>query len=280
MVNITQTCRDLAELKSNAATACRLLFQECYKAGIRNIFITETYRSPERQKYLYQQGRTRPGQIVTWTLNSNHSSRLAWDIACSHPSPLYDILTLTRVGAIARRLGITWGGDWRNNIDRPHFEVKSNWMMPKGYKLEGKVIVPSNSKLKVQLIVEDNTKEAKLMAEARLFNPGSSTLVENAEKYLEQAVGAGIIQNSHLKDLQNGQMNTDRLLGLFITIEQRRLAGATATTYTATGKSEAKALFKRAHEEGVFSVDHSADVDKMSDGAINSLLAAYINRKA
>ena len=279
MVSVTQTCRDLGELKSNAQTACRLLFQECYKAGITNIFITETYRSPERQKYLYQQGRTRAGQIVTWTLNSNHSSRLAWDIACSHPSPLYDVLTLTKVGAIARKLGITWGGDWRNNIDRPHFEVKAGWSMPKGNKLEGQVIVPSNSKLKVQLIVEDDAKEAKLMAEARLFNPGSTTLVENAEKYLEQAVSAGIIQGSHLKDLQNGQMNTDRLLGLFITIEQRRMVSATAATYTATGKGEAKALFKRAHEEGIFSVDHSSKVDKMSDGEITSLLAAYINRK-
>lgn len=279
MVSVTQTCRDLSELKPNAATACRLLFQECYKAGITNIFITETYRSPERQKYLYQQGRSRPGPVVTWTLNSNHSGRLAWDIACSSPSVLYDVLTLAKVGAIARKLGITWGGDWKNNIDRPHFEVKSSWQLPKGYKL-GKVIVPSNSKLKVQLIVEDDTKEAKLMAEARLFNPGSTTLVENAEKYLEQAVKAGIIQGSHLKDLQNGQMNTDRLLGLFITIEQRRLAGAPATTYTATGKAEAKALFKRAYETGHFTVDHSANIDNMSDGEINSLLAAYINRKA
>ena len=220
MVSVTQTCRDLAELKSNAQTACRLLFQECYKAGIRNIFITETYRSPARQKYLYQQGRTRAGQIITWTLNSNHSSRLAWDIACSHPSPLYDILTLTKVGAIARKLGITWGGDWKGSIDRPHFEVKSNWTMPKGYKLEGQVIVPSNSKLKVQLIVEDKKKEEVKMPEA--WNPGSPTLRTETEQFIEKAVKEGVIQLSHLKELQNGTMTTDRLLGLYITINQRR----------------------------------------------------------
>ena len=221
MVSVTQTCRDLSELKSNAQTACRLLFQECYKAGIRNIFITETYRSPERQKYLYQQGRTRAGQIVTWTLNSNHSSRLAWDIACSHPSPLYDILTLTKVGGIARKLGITWGGDWKGSIDRPHFEVKSNWTMPKGYKLEGQVIVPSNSKLKVQLIVEDKPKkEAIKMPE--MWNPGSPTIRTETEKFIEVAVKEGVIQLSHLKELQNGTMTTDRLLGLYITINQRR----------------------------------------------------------
>ncbi|CAM5718911.1 hypothetical protein LSPH24S_04197 [Lysinibacillus sphaericus] len=81
MTSVTTTCRDLAELLPAAQTACRLLFQECYKAGIKNIFITETYRSQARQHYLYAQGRTRPGKIVTWTLKSNHKSRLAWDIA-------------------------------------------------------------------------------------------------------------------------------------------------------------------------------------------------------
>jgi len=39
---------------------------------------------------------------------------------------------------------------------------------------------------------------------------------------MAQAVKAGIIQGSHLKDLQNGTMATDRLLGLYITIQQRR----------------------------------------------------------
>ncbi|EON70791.1 M15 family metallopeptidase [Lysinibacillus sphaericus] len=146
MTSVTTTCRDLAELLQPAQTACRLLFQECYKAGIRNIFITETYRSQERQKYLYAQGRTRPGQIVTGTLNSNHKSRLAWDIAVGPPQTLYDVTTLNKAGAIAKKLGIEWGGTWTNAIDRPHFEVKANWLMPKSYKLEGQVIVPSNSK--------------------------------------------------------------------------------------------------------------------------------------
>lgn len=51
--------------------------------------------------------------------------------------------TLNRIGAIARKLGITWGGggggDWVGSIDRPHFEVKSSWKMPPGYKLKGQV---------------------------------------------------------------------------------------------------------------------------------------------
>jgi len=218
-VNVTTTCRDLAELLPAAQTACRLLFQECYKAGIKNIFITETYRSQERQKYLYAQGRTRPGQIVTWTLTSNHKSRLAWDIAVGPPQSLYDVTTLTQVGTIARKLGITWSGDWVGSIDRPHFEVKTSWKIPTGYKLE-KVIVPSNSRMQVQLIVEDKPKEGIKMTQT--WNPGSPAMKTETENFIAQAVKEGIIQESHLKDLKNGTMTTDRLIGLYITIQQRR----------------------------------------------------------
>ena len=217
MTSVT-TCRDLVELLPAAQTACRLLFQECFKVGIKNIFITETYRSQERQNYLYAQGRTRSGQIVTWTLASNHKSRLAWDIAVGPPRSLYDVTTLNRVGAIARRLGITWGGDWVGSIDRPHFEVKTSWKMPAGYKL-GQVIVPSNSKMQVQLIVEDKLKEEIKMSN---WNPGSPAMKTETENFIAQAVRDGIIQESHLKDLQNGTMTTDRLMGLYITIQQRR----------------------------------------------------------
>ncbi|WP_107951377.1 hypothetical protein [Lysinibacillus parviboronicapiens] len=67
------------------------------------------------------------------------------------PQSLYDVSTLNRVGAIARKLNITWG-DWVRNIGRPHFEVKANWLMPKGgYKLEGKINVPTNSKMQQRL---------------------------------------------------------------------------------------------------------------------------------
>ena len=218
-MSVTTTCRDLSELAKVAEMACRLLFQECYKASIKNIFITETYRSPARQQYLYGQGRTRPGQIVTWTLNSNHSSRLAWDIAVGPPQSLYDIATLNKVGAIARKLGIVWGGDWSRNIDRPHFEVKSNWRMPTGYKLEGQVIVPSNSKLKVQLIVEDK-KEEKVMS--NVWNPGSPAIRTETEDFLARAVKDGMINDTHLKALQNGEMTTDRLVGLQMTVLNRR----------------------------------------------------------
>ncbi|MEC1304333.1 M15 family metallopeptidase [Lysinibacillus capsici] len=218
-INITKACRDLDQLLSVAQIACRLLFQECYKEGIKNIFITETYRSQERQNYLYAQGRTRPGQIVTWTLSSKHTSRLAWDIAIGPPQSLYDETTLKRVGGIARKLGIVWGGDWTGSRDRPHFEVPITWKLPANYNLEGQVIVPSSSKKKVQLINVENKEETKV---AQAWNPHSTAIRTATESYIAHAIKEGVIQESHLKDLRNGVMTTDHLLGLFITIQQRR----------------------------------------------------------
>lgn len=218
MTSITTTCRDLSELTATAQTACRLLFQECYKAGIDFIFITETYRSQARQNYLYEQGRSRPGQVVTWTRKSNHTSRRAWDIAVAPPRNLYDISTLLKVGAIAKKLDITWGGYWQaGNYDAPHFEIPSNWTIPAGYKLEGQLIVPSNSKLKVQLIVEDQTNE-KDDEVMRFTNPTTENAVRD---YIKQSIDKGKIDKSWLNKFNTGTMTTADFEGLKIIITQR-----------------------------------------------------------
>jgi hypothetical protein len=42
--------------------------------------VVETLRHQTRQNHLYEQGRTRPGEVVTWTRSSNHSTGLAADV--------------------------------------------------------------------------------------------------------------------------------------------------------------------------------------------------------
>ena len=74
-----EVIKDIAELTPMAQRACRLFLLKCEGQGLK-VRITETYRSQERQNELYAQGRTKPGQIVTWTKNSRHKSRRAWDI--------------------------------------------------------------------------------------------------------------------------------------------------------------------------------------------------------
>ena len=127
--------RDITELTPLAQRACRLFMAKCAEAGL-DIFITETYRSQARQNELYEQGRTRlwdekgrPLKIVTWTKNSRHTSRRAWDIACEGKT-LYDTKILREAGQIGKSLGITWGGDWETP-DMPHFEIGTDWNEPK-----------------------------------------------------------------------------------------------------------------------------------------------------
>ncbi|SFD61132.1 M15 family metallopeptidase [Bacillus sp. UNCCL81] len=119
MTDVTKSCRDINELLPVAQKACKLFLKECKKANL-DIFITETYRSQERQDYLYSYGRTREGEKVTWTRSSNHTGRLAWDIAVNKPKDLYDFTSFKKAGEIAKKLGITWGGTWKE-ADNPHF---------------------------------------------------------------------------------------------------------------------------------------------------------------
>lgn len=124
MADVTTQSRDINALLPNAQRACRLFMQRCAERGL-DVFITETYRSQERQDYLYSLGRTREGNKVTWTKRSRHTSRRAWDIAC-RGGDLYNTAVLTACGKVAAELGITWGGTW-STPDTPHFEVEENW---------------------------------------------------------------------------------------------------------------------------------------------------------
>lgn len=130
-MSVTKTCRDISELSPTAQVACKLFMDRCKSAGL-NVLITETYRSQERQNYLYEQGRTRPGNKVTWTKNSRHTSRRAWDICKNVKGQEYsDSSFFKACGKIAAELGITWGGTWKTP-DTPHFEIDIDWKAPKG----------------------------------------------------------------------------------------------------------------------------------------------------
>lgn len=129
-MDVTKPCRDTKELSAQAQKACNLFMEECKKQGL-NVLITETYRSQERQNYLYEQGRSRPGDKVTWTKSSRHTSRRAWDICKNVKGQEYsDKSFFKKCAEIAALFGITWGGDWNSTPDTPHFEIDQAWEVP------------------------------------------------------------------------------------------------------------------------------------------------------
>lgn len=113
---ITQTDRDLNKLNENF----KLKVQDWLNAN-PDIFVTEAYRSQARQDYLYEQGRTRPGQIVTWTTKSSHTEGRAVDIAFHGELYPSDITKWEKIAESAKLFGIKWMfEEW--GVDKPHFE--------------------------------------------------------------------------------------------------------------------------------------------------------------
>lgn len=122
---MSSQCRDLNELHPYVKQLAEKLLAECKKQGL-NIIVTETYRSKERQDYLYEQGRTRPGNVVTNArgkdMESMHQWRLAFDICHNKVGDEYNEAIINKVGKIGRSIGLEWGGDWTSFVDKPHFQ--------------------------------------------------------------------------------------------------------------------------------------------------------------
>lgn len=175
MSDVTKTCRDINELSPVAQKACRLFLQECEEAGL-NVLITETYRSQERQDYLYEQGRTRPGKVVTWTRDSRHEGRMAWDICKNVKGHEYsDQLFFGKCGEIAERLGITWGGTWKTP-DQPHFEVTKDWKYEEDEEVvEKDTIIVNGKKHQVDMIRKNGVTYIKTRDLAKVLGLKASS---------------------------------------------------------------------------------------------------------
>lgn len=100
---------------------------ECNEYGIY-LIITEGFRTVEYQDKLYAQGRTTPGNKVTNAKGSDYQSQHQWgiafDIAINDNNNTYNMTYIEKVAAIAKSVGLGWGGDWTDFKDYPHFYLK------------------------------------------------------------------------------------------------------------------------------------------------------------
>jgi hypothetical protein len=74
-----------------------------------DVVVRETLRSQERQDALFAQGRTGPGEVVTWTRRSLHSAGLAADLAIAGEgtTPELRAAAYERLSRIANEEGLT-----------------------------------------------------------------------------------------------------------------------------------------------------------------------------
>lgn len=119
-----QTSLKLATLEGRTKEAAYYLIYILRYFGLPGI-ITEARRTAARQADLYAQGRTRPGPIVTNTLQSNHITGRAFDIDMSGFNAVDVPLNVWQFsGEVGEYLGLRWGGRWTIR-DYRHFETPS-----------------------------------------------------------------------------------------------------------------------------------------------------------
>ena len=101
-----------------------------------NVSVISGHRSYTEQAALYAQGRTAPGNIVTYAKagSSNHNFATAIDFGIFANGKYLDAkepgLTERVYRAIwnnieAEGLRVDWGGDWKRLKDTPHFEYRT-----------------------------------------------------------------------------------------------------------------------------------------------------------
>ena len=121
--------RVIATLLPEVRQMARTLVQKAAQGGIR-IKVISGLRSYQEQDALYAFGRTTPGEIVTNARagHSHHNFGTAFDVGVFEgnrylaASPKY-----RAVGVLGVDLGLEWGGNWKDFVDQPHFQLRPDW---------------------------------------------------------------------------------------------------------------------------------------------------------
>lgn len=124
----SENISNLDELSPKTRGLANKFLERCEEEGL-SVRITETYRTQERQDMLYEQGRITPGPVVTWTRNSKHSSRRAFDICEDNTDDPYgDLEFFRKCAEIGKEVGLTPGYYFEGSQDMPHYELNRWWL--------------------------------------------------------------------------------------------------------------------------------------------------------
>ena len=134
--------RDINRLRPDVAENCRIWLELCKEAGL-NVLVTQTVRDKEYQEYLYAQGRTRPGSIVTnGRTPTFHADNVgcAFDFCKNVKGHEYDDNAFFhKAAALAKGVGFSWGGDWKSFVDMPHLQWDNGGEWTSSMILAGKL---------------------------------------------------------------------------------------------------------------------------------------------
>lgn len=138
--------RDTKQLHPDLQVIIEKLKLECSKQGLK-IGISECLRTKQEQDNLYAKGRTdKSSKIVTNVKypNSMHCWGVAFDFYRNDGKGAYNNSDkfFEKVGAIGKKLGLEWGGNWKSIKDLPHFQLPQWGSTPS--KLKQQYCIPEN----------------------------------------------------------------------------------------------------------------------------------------
>ncbi len=112
--------RDIDDLRADVAANCRSLIALAEREGLHAL-VTETVRDAEYQRMLAEKGYAAKGAVVP-SFHADHAG-LAFDICKNEAGHEYDDPAFfVKMGELGKKVGFSWGGDWRSFPDRPHFQ--------------------------------------------------------------------------------------------------------------------------------------------------------------
>ena len=153
--DVKQSNRNIDDLHPTLQRAVKELIKRAADQGLP-VLITETHRSSERQEWLYTQGRTRDGNIVTNVrTNGIHFYRVAFDFCRNVKGKEWDNSDgfYDKVGKIWVDMGGVWGGNWKGFVDNPHCEFTDGH--PLDWFRRGNTL-PDSAKMKWEIEKESN----------------------------------------------------------------------------------------------------------------------------
>lgn len=115
-------CRDLSKLAPFLVVRLNAALDECFDKGYE-VAVFEGYRSPERQQWLYDQGRTRDGAIITHArpYESMHQYGLAVDIVGYYNKKWDWSIDYDKITEIFKRHGFK-----PLKFEKAHFQIDGN----------------------------------------------------------------------------------------------------------------------------------------------------------
>ena len=165
--------RNIDDLRPDVAANCRTLIQMAQRQGLK-ILVTGTVRDNEYQEYCYRNGTAKT------KIPSFHSEKagLAFDICQNIKGAEYSDLSFFRnVAILAKRIGFSWGGDWKSFPDRPHFQWDEHG------KYTNSMVRAGKYPPKMPLYIDRTNKEEETMTQEQ-FNAMMDTYLASRDKLL------------------------------------------------------------------------------------------------